>query len=103
MKNLRKIFYLDKKTGTPENGDSCLRAQTVKRLEHDLGDKPTGSGACDDESQARPHITVVEHKAAQTSGTCAVKSRATDLGAARDDEVAVAGSPDTNEQLRAQT
>ena len=45
---------------------------------------------------------MVKHKATELGGTGTVKSRATDLGAARDDEVTVAGGPNTDEQLRIQ-
>lgn len=46
---------------------------------------------------------MVKHEATQTCRTCAVKGRTTDLSAAWDHKVTVAGGPNTDQKLRAQT
>ena len=73
------------------------------KLKHDLRDKVTGDRATHHKAQARSHVAVVKHEATEFGGAGAVKSCATDLSATRDDEVTVAGGPNTDEQLRIQT
>ena len=89
---LKQVFELKKRGGRLP----ALKNSSECGSEHHLRDEPTGSGTDDDKCQAGSHVTVVKHKAAQASGAGTVTSRATDLSATRDDEVTVAGSPDTD-------
>lgn len=90
------LTFRGRKSGSPLVGTSAFAAIEAMSLEHHLRNEPAGGRADDHKRQARSHVAVVKHKAAQTSGARAVKSRATDLCATGDHKVTVAGGPNTD-------
>ena len=69
-------------------------------LEDELRDAPADQRAAYDEDDARTQIRVVDDECAEASGPRTVKGRAADLRAARNEEVAVAAGPCTDQEFR---
>ena len=91
------LTFRGRKSGSSSIGTSALFAAIEAMcLEHHLRNEPACGRADDHKRQARSHVAVVKHKAAQTSGTRAVKRCATDLCATGDHKVTIAGSPNAD-------